>query len=424
MGLLTQFRTDRRSRFGRNVIRLASANVLGQALTLATAPILTRVYAPSDFAALALFSSVVSMLLACATLRFEWSVPNASSRPLAVGAMVHALLSLAVFCVLAAALLGPGRHLLSSWNTAQVIGPALLLAPVAVLAGGVQQILQSWFVREADLGPVGRARISQSVATASLSLALVPWARGGLIASAALGPWVGLVPLARTQLPALRRAAHRLSRPRLALAWRRFAKDSLLSSAASLANMAGLTLLPIWLAQHFSAAEIGWFALAQRIALAPVGLVSSAVGQGFWAEAARLARQDRPALRRLYLRSSARLALLSLPVAAFCLAGPLFMGPVFGKLEWSRAGILLTALTPMLVSQLIVSPVSHLVVHRRQSWQMIWDVVRVCLMGLAVVLCARAHLGIAATVFAVALVAMAMYVVLFFLNLRCLRRSA
>ena len=81
-------RADQGSRFRRNIVKVVRANVLAQALPLLAAPLLTRLYAPADFGALALFASALSLALAFATLRLEWSLPNARSASAAAALLV------------------------------------------------------------------------------------------------------------------------------------------------------------------------------------------------------------------------------------------------------------------------------------------------------------------------------------------------
>ena len=82
-----------RSRFTRNVLVVGGANVLAQALPVFAAPLLTRLYTPTDFGAIAVFASALSMTLAVATARFDWSVPNARSNTSAAALMLLGVLA-------------------------------------------------------------------------------------------------------------------------------------------------------------------------------------------------------------------------------------------------------------------------------------------------------------------------------------------
>ncbi len=436
------------SRFARNIWQVARANVLAQVLPVAAAPLLTRLYSPDDFGALALCASVLSVALALATGRFEWSMPNARGATMAAALAACAAALLLPGCLLLALLLWAAAHgaapTPSGWAAhADVWAGAAWLLPVALLGGGLQQVLQAWHVRTAELAAVGRAKVAQGLANVAVSLAvpLAGWLAGrwlgGSAAGAALpggagawglllgllaGAWVGLRPLWRAA-PGLPVALRRLSPRRLRVAWRRFAGEAAWSTLASLANTASFAVIPLLLARHFSAAEVGLFALMQRVAFGPVGLVGNAVNQSFWAEAARLVRSDPAALARLYWRSTRRLAWFALPMALLALAGPLYVGPLFGAEHWQRAGWVLAASVPMLLGIAVASPLSHLVIHRKQHWQAIWDVARVLLLTLSIEALGRAGAGLAATVLGLSTVMGAMYVVLVGLNFLALRAA-
>jgi len=412
-----------RSRFARNVLQVTRANVLAQALPVLAAPLLTRLYAPADFGALAVFVSVLSVGLAVSTARFDWSVPSPRSSVLAA-ALLALGAGVLVVVTLASAL---GWALRDAWLPASwaALGTAGWLLPLALLGGGLQQLLQSWHVRGADLSALGRAKVTQSVANVGVSLAAAPaLAAGagvwGLLAGVLAGAWVGLATLWRHAL-GLRVALARLTPRRVRVAWRRFRAEAAWSTLASAVNTASFAIVPLLLARHYPVAEVGYYALMQRVALGPIGMVGAAVSQSFWAEAARLVRDDAPALSRLYRRSSIRLLWVALPIALLALSGPLYIGPLFGAEQWQAAGWVLAASVPMLVGQAAASPLSHLVIHRKQHWQAMWDVARVALLAVAIEALGRAGTGFAWTVLGLSLVMGGMYVVLVLLNLRALK---
>ena len=53
---------DSSKEFNKNVIKVLSGTVLAQALPIAVAPILTRIYSPENFGIFALFYAIVSIL--------------------------------------------------------------------------------------------------------------------------------------------------------------------------------------------------------------------------------------------------------------------------------------------------------------------------------------------------------------------------
>jgi O-antigen/teichoic acid export membrane protein len=408
-----------RSRFGRNLWQVTRANVLAQALLLLAAPLLTRLYAPESFGSLALFTSLLGLGLALGTARFEWSVPNARS-----GAMAAALLA----CGAGVLLLASAAAAVAWWAWGAcwaAPGSALRAAggllPLALLGAGLQQLLSAWHVRGAELAPVGRAKVHASLANVGVALAASVLGGVGLLAAALAGAWIGLGTLWR-RARGLRPCLRRLRRRHLALAVRHFGGEAAWSTLASLLNTVSFAAIPLLLARHYSAAEVGYYALMQRVALGPVGFVGAAITQSFWAEAARLVHTQPEALEQLFRRSTRRMLWLALPLALLALAGPLYIGPIFGSAQWQPAGWVVAASAPMLLGQAVVSPLSHLIVHRKQHWQVAWDAARTLALLAIIETLGRQAAPFAFTVLAASLLIAAMYGLLYFMNLAALKR--
>jgi O-antigen/teichoic acid export membrane protein len=408
------------SRFARNVWLVTRANVLAQALPVLAAPLLTRLYGPEAFGALALFAAALGLALSVATARTEWSVPNARSKAMAAALLALGALALGLSCIVLAMglLLWPGA--------AGDLPPAAAWLLLPALAGaGLQQLVAAWHVRSAELAGVGRAKVMQSIGIVGVSLGAAPWlpvGPWGLLLGVLAGAWIGLRTLWRTAA-GLGAALCTLSWRRVAVARRRFASEAGWSTLVSACNAASFAAVPLLLARHYDAAEVGFYALMQRVVLGPVGLVGQAVSQSFWSEAARLVREDSVALARLHAGTTRKLLWLSLPLAVLAIAGPWYVGPIFGAAQWSGAGIVLAACAPMLVGQVAVSPLSHLVIHRRQHWQAVWDLVRLAALAVAIEVAGRAGASLAGAVLALSLVMAVMYAVLWFMNRYALRRA-
>jgi O-antigen/teichoic acid export membrane protein len=89
----------------------------------------------------------------------------------------------------------------------------------------------------------------------------------------------------------------------------------------------------------------------------------------FYERFARAAVSDRPAARRLLLRTWVGFALIGLlPTLALMAAGEVLFGAVFGP-QWRDAGTLAAVLAPMLWLMLVSSPTSGaLIVLGLQRW--------------------------------------------------------
>src|SRR3989344_9488348 len=63
-----------RSEFAKSVAILSTGTFIGQAITLISSPILTRLYSPIDFGYFAVFVAIVSVLLIVATGQYELAI--------------------------------------------------------------------------------------------------------------------------------------------------------------------------------------------------------------------------------------------------------------------------------------------------------------------------------------------------------------
>lgn len=414
------FSTKTGSRFRRNFIKVARANLIAQILPLLAMPLLTRLYSPEDFGAVVLFTSPLSLLLAFSTWRLDWSVPNAPSRTVASGLLLLGFIILLFFNLLFWVILWSSGLMWSFWNGFEILGSILLLLPLAVIGGGLLQLLQSWNIREGDLTAISYSKILQGIGSTSINIGGGFLGLGvlGLIIGVISSMWLGVTTLVKHSQE-LHNSIMRLSRKRLYVIGLSYGREATLSSVASLANAASLTIIPLLLAQYYQASEVGWYALMSRLAIAPITLFTVALGQSFWSEAAILIKKDKLALKKLYLSTTKRLAVASIPIVVISLLAPFYVGALFGQKEWSEAGYILSALFPFLAGQIIVSPLTHLIIHRKQHWQLAWDICRFALIFIVLVLMGREKIDIAITVFALSIINFLMYSLIFYLNLKC-----
>ena len=104
-----------------------------------------------------------------------------------------------------------------------------------------------------------------------------------------------------------------------------------------------------------------------------------------------------------------------------CAAGPLYVGPIFGRAEWADAGYVLQGMAPMVLGMLVFAPLNHLVVHRRQAWQLAADGSRLVLVTAIIVGSALVGTPFVLVVFMTSLGSLAAYVILFVLHWKIFR---
>lgn len=405
------------ARFRANFRAVALANIGSQALLLLVSPILSRLFEPADFGVLALYVSVTSLVVSMATLRFDWLMPNARSDRSAAalfvaGGTVLGCVTLAVGVVVLVA----GETVLPErYAVLQSFAP---LIPLGIFGLGLHQLYQGWYVRRSDLLPVSKTKIVQSVGNIAISITLGLLAFGalGLLFATLVASWLGISMLVRGA-PELGRHLRGLRRRQIAVVARRFARQAVLSTLVSGLNVASSQAIIILLTLVYAPAQVGLLVFAQRLLAVPLAVVAQALSQSFWAHASKLVQaRDYRGLRRDYLKISGLLVGLAIGLGVLTLVAQPLVVPVFGA-EWSALGGILLALMPMIWGAVVVSPTNHLRVLNRQGLQLYADILRLALVGSAIVAAAFFDWDFVWAVLAVACSSLLGHMVLFFVQL-------
>lgn len=365
-----------RSSYLRNIGLLGGGTALGQLIALAASPLLTRLYTPEDFGYLALYTSVLSVLVVVADLRYSLAIPLPAEDEDALALLAISFAAILGGAVSIALVLWLGGQALAGLvgNAALIQRSWTWLLPLGLVGAAAYQALTYWAIRKRSFRQLAVTRLSQGLAlvVAQVLLGVLRWGPLGLMVGDAVGRAAGVGALLRS----LRREAdlHWLSWQRLRAVAVRYRRFPLLSSGSALLNSLGLYLPSVLLLAMYGATVAGWFALSQRIIAVPLRLIGTSVGQVYMGEAARLARDDRPALRRLFRLSTWRLFLLTIaPAGLLALFAPSLFAWVFGS-DWLEAGRYTQVLVIVFVAQMSVATLSQtLNVLERQDLQLFWD---------------------------------------------------
>ena len=371
------------SPFARSVGVLASGTAVGQGLIILASLALTRLYSPEDFGSFAVFSATLFCLLQLASMRYDWAVLVPESDREAASLLVLSLgIATAVSAVTGGAVLLWGDRL-TRWTNSPSLAPHLWLLPVSLWAAGIYQAFNAWCTRRKSFHHVAWSQVSQNLARVVFQIGLGFLHPGalGLMAGDVVGRWAGageLAARARRDDPGALSGVRAKEVFKAASRYRRF---PLFSSGASLLHQAGLQLTPLLIAVLYGAPVAGWYSLGQRVVGLPLVTVGNSISQVYAGHASELARNDAPALRRLFLKTSLVLGLAgSVPFGLMAVLGPWLFSAVFGR-EWVETGRYFQVLAPMCLVQLVVVPLAQtLAILERQSVQLGWDVVRLALL--------------------------------------------
>jgi O-antigen/teichoic acid export membrane protein len=403
------------------VSRILGGSAVGQGALLAVSPILTRLYTPTDFATLTVFTAICALVGAVVTLNWDRAIviPRSDSQAasLVILGTATVLLLSGVFAV-ASYFLGP---MLDDWFHTRIFETFWWIMPLTTLLMGFYSMFSSWLVRGRHYGKIATRNASMGVAQAA-SMALLGLSGAGAVGLLS-GPAVGRAVALTGALRSLRnRTTPRQSLRRVRVVATRYWKFPIISTWSRLLNVLGIQLAPILIVALYGTVEAGLFALTVRVLAAPVGVVTDAVSQQFEGRFAEKLRMRSPGLASQIPFVSVRLFLLALlPGALIVLYGPALFSLIFGE-EWRVAGVYAQVVVVSYVLQFSVSPISRaLLVLERQFTQLRWDISRTCLTTLAVLIPILIDGGLILALAVLAGVQSLLYIILFVTCVRSAR---
>lgn len=340
MHLLTRIKQLGQSKFVRNVAIVATGTAGAQAITMAFAPVITRLYGPEAFGMLGTFMAILGVLTPIAALTYPIAIvlpkSDADAKSLA---KLSAILALVIAAVTAIVLLGAGDWIAETLSLGAIAG-FLLLIPFAMLFSAYQQILTQWLIRKKQFKITARVAVIQAL-TINSAKAGVGWFHpvgAALIVIATIGHalhaallWSGI---------RSRETAHP-NQDESTGTIRKLAKrhrDFPLYRAPQVALNGLSQSLPIlMLASFFGPAAAGFYTLGRTVMGVPSTLIGQSVANVFYPRITEAAHSGENLQKLLVRATSAMAAAGVVPFGVVVAFGPWLFSFVFGA-EWVVAG--------------------------------------------------------------------------------------
>ena len=357
----------------------------GQLVAAAAAPVLSRLYSPSDFGVFSVVSALAITLGTVTALRYESAIPLPSTDEDARSLVVVGM----IICLVSALLLGLAVWLFSPWVAEMLdeprLKPWLITVPLIAALFGLFRLLNQWALRAQRYAATARRNVLQSVVTVVVQI-VVGWrapGAGGLVSGLAVGQGLGAASLLSGA--SLRGKVARESLGTNLVRYRRF---PLTLAPAGLINAAGVYVPLLMVAALYGTDAAGWLGFTQRILALPMMLIGQSVAQVYLSELAKTHRDGTSGEAALFWSATKKLSILgALGAAVFLCAGPGLFALVFGG-AWRTSGSMAQALSISLAAQLVASSLSQtLVVFERTGLQLAWDITRLATVVGTIALC-------------------------------------
>ena len=338
-----------RSGFFRDVAIVAGGSALAQALTMAFAPIITRLYGADAFGVQGVFMATLAVFVPLSNLTYNVAIVLAPSDNEA-----RALFKLSILIGLAVALVSAAVVGVFHEAIAEAIGfnagsMLLFLVPIVLFLSASVQPLQQWLIRQKQFRAISRTTVLEagilgsSKAAAGFVLATAPvlvvLSSLGSIVSALL-LWISARPtlLSRSSAADETSETGEVAKPvSLRQVAKKYGDFPLYRAPQVWLNSLSHNVPLLMLAALIGPAAAGFYAIARAVLGLPSSLISRAVGTVFLPRIVE-ANSRSESLRRLIFSSTAGLAVAGLiPFGVVVAAGPWLFSFVFGA-EWVVAG--------------------------------------------------------------------------------------
>jgi len=370
----------RGDRFHRDMIRLGGGTAMGQLIVVFVAPILTRLYTPTDFALVGLIAAFVGFAAVAVGLRYDLAIVDAKT-----DSEAHALLFGAILSAIPVSLISSFIYLwmiyhrilsfdrLPPWTAGLVF--------ITLLLSGLFMSCRLWCARVAQFNIVSRALVSQGIGRAAFPLLLAPFHLGwfGLLSGEVVGRVLGIFGMILRAIHACRVQLSTITAPeiRRTLVAHRLYPLVMLPSSLLDASQVFLTL-PI-IVTLFGPLDAGQFVLVARVSAMPMTLITASVSDVYHARIADTVRAFPQDTEIVFRETAFHLACIAVAIyIPVTLVAPFLFGLIFGS-NWQHAGVLCAILGPAMAIQLVSSPLTRtLNVLGYQSWKLSFDIPRLC----------------------------------------------
>ncbi len=373
---------------GKGSTTLALATIAGGAMVFLATPFVTRVFDPAALGDYRLYLSAVALLSPIATQNYVEAVALPASDDDAWSLVRSVLANTTLFSIVALVAIAAASFADAVGVVRLHVALVWWIVPFGVFFAGAQATMLRWLVRGERYAPTVTARVAQgaTMAAGQPLLGLVTGLQTGAVGALplagadAFSTGVGFVLLARGSGDR-GRLRHLIGIQRDRMLLRRYRHFLTAGLPATEVNTLTLQIPFLVIAATYGASSAGQYALVERLILTPVGVITSAITIVLARQSAMRA-EDPAAVRQMFIRITAMLALLGSPLLILGAFEPKYaVARLFGP-EWVPAAEMLRPLALLYFTNLVITPWgAAVVVAERQDLFLLREIVRLVIVA-------------------------------------------
>lgn len=410
-----------------NILKLISGEGIGRIIGFIAAPFITRLYTPSDFGILAVFSSLCALSYPFCTLRYNIAIPLHPNEKVGINALAACLFILVVNTLIVSAALILFHSQILSFCSSEDIDAFWYFVPVAFFLCGISEVLSYYSTRYRYFSIIAKVTVTQKIIGASTKIVL------GLLHSNVIGLLIGnilaesggLTLYMRSYWERLRNSARNVTWQKICFVLKRYVDFPLYRLPSQILQTALGSLPILYFAWHFGTGTTGRISLAITMLSVPVSIACKSVGKAFYGEIAALGRKNGREISALTVRIMKRLLVISIvPFTLVVCFGPWIFQTFFGS-EWTESGTFARYLCFYLIFRFVYSPISDGIfnVFERQKLVFWLEVSRIAIVALSLFTSYFYHFSVANTIVIYSLALTVQYILSIILVFHVLRKA-
>ena len=338
----------------RSIVKLMLANAGGQAVWLAATPIITRLYSPSNFGILASFLTLLTLINAISSLRYELAIVVPEQDDEAISLVWLSGLFVFVTASLTLVVTTIFSEDISCWVKTPLLESYLWILPAGVFFLGLYQIGNFWAIRLKQFDVLAKTKFWQSVFGVFINFLSFPFGAGGLILGQIVNQSSGFPFLFKKSPHVFTNWKQRVLKLRK-IFWKYY-QFGLYSSPAGLLNVAGSQIPNLLFLYYYGTNELGQLAFSQKLTVVPASMIAASIGKVFLSHAAEKNRDNK--LLLTVQKTCFRLFVIGI-LYALIIATTLVpcIGVIFGA-PWAECSYIILYLMPLLIIEFTVAPIS------------------------------------------------------------------
>lgn len=344
-------------KYFKDFVTILSGNTISQLIPFILAPILSRIFAPEEFAMLANFLALSTLFGIVAAGRMELAIPIPKSHTEAQNITVTGLVILG-FITLLSLLVLPYKAQISAFYDSPSLSEYLWLVPIAVFSIGLLGITNYWVLRKGNYSVLSIGKVVQALLNNGLAawLGYIGWGVYGLIVGWITSQFVGIFILLIASKLTFRRKNYNVITVKSTL--KEYKDFPMINSLHAFSDIFATQFILYWLiTSYFGLFQLGLFSMMNKYVRAPIGLITNSVSQLFYKEASSGISENKD-IRPVFFRTIRTSSIFAVPfVIVLLFFGPELFAIYLGE-SWRVAGVYAQYFSPVLIMLFITSPVS------------------------------------------------------------------